>query len=187
MQTKTAVRRTALVAALGLMTLGGEHLAWGQAGCTPGVFCVQFPAGLPPPPDIANGIKPPQVEDLTTARIRAEQLRQLQLENQQRQLQLVEQQKKENQHSWPEAPKAAGPSRGNDDSAARTPISSATDAKSFGLSNGRLWKGFNDNEKLWYVVGFNEGLRAGNREKLTNYVASVSFDDVVLAVNSFYG
>jgi hypothetical protein len=122
--------------------------------------------GIQIPPPLNYEIKPPQVETLGDAlaksRLREAQIRQLQLENQQKQS-LIERQKQ-----------------------AVAPVTDSSDLRSFGLYNGRLWAIFTKGEKTWYVVGFNEGLRAGSQEKIPDYFASVSFGDVISAVDRFY-
>jgi hypothetical protein len=127
---------------------------------------------------IGNGPRNiPQVEPLgdafAKARIRAAQLRQLELENQQRELQL-EQQKKGTDVVADAQPKPA------------MVDSSAPDFYSFGLWNGNLWKVSSPDGKLGYVSGIYAGLQVESPTKITDYFAAVSFGEVVLHLDRFY-
>ena len=127
---------------------------------------------------IAKGVKPPEVEDLGTAmakaKLRAAQLRQVQLDNEQKQLQ-IDQQRRQNQNP------TSVPAPATVSIVPKIAETGGRDTRSFGLLNGYIWKGFSDGEKLYYVVGLNEGVMAADEAKLGSYFPPVTLGDIVLA------
>ena len=130
MKTKTAIQRLIVIA-----------LAAGALNAQPPF----------PPPDIANGIKPPQVEDPTTAYTRMLRARQLQLENKERELHIQQQQRDL------AAPRLLPATTANAEPDSARPIN---DFSTAGHLNGRGWGGATQLEKLMYFAGAKSALEA---------------------------
>jgi len=58
-----------------------------------------------------------------------------------------------------------------------------------GLFNGRYWKAVGINEKLGYVIGFDEGIAAAqpSREKRDQYSAPGTFRETIEGIDDVYG
>ncbi len=125
-------------------------------------------------PDIANGIRSPQVEDPLSAGLRLQRVRQLRLENKQRALQIEQQQR----HLAAQRARPPQP----------PPTAQGAEIMTFGVLNGRAWRTSAEVIKTMYITGMEEALAMAAPEKLPEYCpAGLTLDEIRQAIDRFYG
>lgn len=125
---------------------------------------------------IANGIQPPRVDDMTTAAMRAMQVRQIQLQNER--LQMENEQRRQAMQKGKPAPSLQQQP---------APPIDVRSLQTYGLFNGRAWNIAAPNERAIYVHAAIEALAFVSPDSMKGRIDSpLSYDEWVAALDRFY-